>query len=101
MSSFNVTIDNDLADLIPGYLENRSKDVETINHLIAGGNIEEIKVLAHRMKGSGGGYGFDQITEIGKNMENAAKNSDIPQIIVQVKELQNFLNNVNIVYSSE
>ncbi|MCB1145606.1 MAG: Hpt domain-containing protein [Leptospiraceae bacterium] len=101
MSAINVTVDNDLADLIPGYLENRRKDIEKINLLIAGGNIEEIKVLAHRMKGSGGGYGFDQITEIGKNMENAAKNSDISLIIEQVKELQNYLDNINVIYSSE
>ena len=31
------------------------------------------------MKGAGGGYGFDGVTEIGKNLEEAAKEADSRQ----------------------
>ena len=49
--------DNDLADLIPGFLENRHKDV-AIQEAIEQGNYETIRVLGHTMKGAGGGYGL-------------------------------------------
>ena len=60
-------MDEDLGDLIPGYLENRKKDVVEILNCLNRRDYETIRSLGHKMKGSGGGYGFDTITEIGKN----------------------------------
>ena len=34
------------------------------------------KILGHGMKGTGGGYGFDEITYIGSVLEDAGGNQD-------------------------
>jgi hypothetical protein len=48
------------------------------------------------MKGSGGGYGFDGITEIGLRLENAGKSSDIAAARAGVDDLEDYLRNVEV-----
>lgn len=93
-----VNIDPDLSDLVPGYLENRRKDIDAMTAALESGDFETIRVLGHGMKGSGGGYGFDTITEIGRSLERAAKNADAAGIGEQVALLCSYLDRVNIVY---
>ena len=59
-----VRIDKDLEDLIPGYIKNRHNDIESMHTALESGDFENIRILGHSMKGSGGGYGFDEITTI-------------------------------------
>jgi HPt (histidine-containing phosphotransfer) domain-containing protein len=96
--SLNVRIDPELADLIPGFLENRESDVETIKKAVERGDFEEVRVLAHNMKGAGGGYGFETITEIGDALEQAAKQGDTDVILAQVAELSRYLDQVEVIY---
>lgn len=93
-----VEIDEDLADLIPGYLENRRKDIESILHLLQEGNFSEIRRIGHSMKGSGGGYGFHHISVIGQEIEKAAEAGDENGIRTAVNNLKNYLDRVKIVY---
>lgn len=86
-----VEIDPDLIDLIPGYLENRQKDIEAIKQGLAESDYETIRTLGHRMKGSGGGYGFQRISEIGKQIEEAAVAGRNEEVNDQLNELQDYL----------
>ena len=58
-----VEIDRELSVVVPGFLENRQLDCGLIERLLAEGAMSEIRTLGHRMKGSGGSYGFDEISE--------------------------------------
>jgi hypothetical protein len=51
------------------------------------------------MKGDGGGFGFDRITEIGAAMERAAKLEDCSTIEQHIVQLEDFLTRVTVVYS--
>lgn len=93
-----VQVDPELEDLIPGYLENRHTDVQSIFEALERGDCETIRVLAHSMKGSGGGYGFDAITEINQSMEQAAKSRNKDEIRKLVHQLLSYLNRVEVVY---
>ena len=93
-----VQVDPELEELIPGYLENRHRDVQSISETLARGDYETIRVLAHSMKGSGGGYGFDAITDIGQSMEQAAKDRNEEEIRKWVDELLSYLDRVEVVY---
>jgi len=93
-----VHVDNDLADLIPGYLTNREKDVTTIQNALVKKDWETVRILGHSMKGSGGGYGFETITDIGMLMEKAAKEGSDKDISQQVKRLEDYLHQIEIVY---
>src|SRR5574337_1345337 len=71
-----VYVDEEIADLIPEFLENRRRDVEQIKRLVHEGKYEEIVRLGHSMKGTGGGYGFTEISDIGKAIEEAGARGD-------------------------
>lgn len=93
-----VTVDEDLRELVPGYLENRRKDIAEIIAALNRNDFETIRSLGHKMKGSGGGYGFDEISEIGRIFEEAAKKADVGQIRDQANRLQNYIDNVEIIF---
>jgi hypothetical protein len=50
------------------------------------------------MKGDGGGFGFDRITEIGAAMERAAQLVDHSTIEQHIVQLEDFLKRVTVVY---
>lgn len=91
-----VKIDSDLEDLIPGFLDNRQKDMENLNKAV---NIKDYKTLqsiGHSLKGVGGGYGFHRMSEIGAAIENAGKDSNLDVAKAQIAELGDYLSRLDI-----
>ncbi|MGC3973494.1 MAG: Hpt domain-containing protein [Nitrospira sp.] len=93
-----VHIDPDLEPIIPGFLANRRRDLVTIEGCLKHGDLDTIRMLGHRMKGDGGGYGFNQISTIGDNLEQAVMIQDGPLIERQIALLDDFLSRVDVVY---
>ncbi|MBI4843770.1 MAG: response regulator [Nitrospirae bacterium] len=91
-----VFIDPDLEELIPDFLDNMRKTVERMGILIEKDDMEEIRKTGHSLKGTGGSYGFDEITAIGKEIEEAAKKGDREAIIKLNGRLDKYLSSVNI-----
>ena len=50
------------------------------------------------MKGSGGGYGFDGISDIGRAIEAAAKEESSDAISKELERLSFYLDNVEITH---
>ena len=67
-----VRVGSSLAELVPGFLESRRRDVEKIAAALERSDFDNVRILGHNMKGSGAGYGFSRITEIGASLEQAA-----------------------------
>jgi len=93
-----VTVDRDLEDLIPGFLANRQRDIEKVEAMLARDDFDGVRITGHSMKGSGGGYGFPFITEIGAGLERAAIARDADSIRNAISELRHYLAQVEIVY---
>jgi HPt (histidine-containing phosphotransfer) domain-containing protein len=93
-----VEIDQELRPVVPEYLEKRLGDCAEIERLLATGGLESIEVLGHRMKGSGGSYGFDEISAIGEALELAAQVADAEGIKSAVRHLERYLDRVSVVY---
>ena len=93
-----VYIDEDLEELIPEFLANRHEDAATIPALLEKGDLGEIQRLGHSMKGSGGGYGFFELTEMGSMLEQAARSGDVKVISETVANLRDYLACVKIVF---
>ena len=91
-------VDSDLKELIPGFIENRWQDTHVIVACVELKDYETIRGLGHDMKGSGGGYGFDTITDIGRSLEQAAKDENPTEILKLAKGLITYLEVVEIVY---
>ncbi len=80
-----------LEALIPSYLDNRKHDVIMLAEAVATGDLPAARVIGHGMKGSGSGYGFPQITEIGRAIEQCAAAQDALGLEQQIRRLQDFL----------
>ena len=93
-----VYLDPDLEEIIPGFLDNRRKDVQTLTTCMENGQLDTIRLLGHRMKGDGGGYGFNAISTIGHALEQAALRGDLTTIRERTMDLTNFLTRVRVVY---
>ena len=94
-----VYVDPDLEDLIPSFIEKRRQDVAKIKKLLAiddANSVEEIRKLGHSMKGTGGGYGFNEISRIGKDIEKAANNNNKKEIDKLNTELSRYIAMVKV-----
>jgi HPt (histidine-containing phosphotransfer) domain-containing protein len=98
MPKIVVRIDPDLSDLIPGFLARKRQDVDAIRVAAAAGNHTALSDLGHKIKGEGGSYGLDRISEIGANLELAAKAQDAVEAQRQAEALTEFLDAVEILY---
>ncbi len=93
-----VHIDIDLEDLIPGFLDNRQKDLQNLESALQNNDFGTLRSIGHNLKGVGGGYGFSGITVIGAEIEEGAKASNLGSISENIKKLSHYLSNVEIVY---
>ena len=93
-----VTIDQDLEEIIPGFLENRRKDAASLEAALEENDLKTVRLLGHRMKGDGGGYGFQEISTIGDALEQAAIRGDRIVIQRQTATLVDFLAQVEVRY---
>ena len=93
-----VTVAKDLEDLIPTFMKNRAKDLETLRTALAAGDLEQLRHLGHRMKGVGNSYGFEKVTLLGKQIEDSAKSGDRASLEGCIVEYADYLARVKIVY---
>jgi histidine phosphotransfer protein HptB len=100
MEKETITVDPDLSDLVPGFLARKREDLHRILDAIAKGDYAVVTHLAHRIKGEGGSYGFDRMTELGRVMEAAARNQDSAAVEQLSRELLSWLDHIDIVYQS-
>ncbi len=92
-----VHADPSLRAVIPAYLDKRRGDVRTILAALEKSDYEMIGELGHKICGTGGGYGFPRITEIGASIQQAAKERNSAAIRSQVAELSRFLYQVDVI----
>jgi HPt (histidine-containing phosphotransfer) domain-containing protein len=93
-----VQVDPEIADLIPSFLENRRKDIKAMDEALRHGDFETIRALGHCMNGGGGSFRFDAVADIGKSLEEAAKNNNAEEIQRWVQDLAAYLDRVEVIY---
>ncbi len=93
-----IRVDTDLQELIPGYLVNREKDLLMYQQALEKDDFDSIALLGHSMKGSGGGYGFNDLSQIGRAIEKAAKSRDKESVRKSIIDLTAYLKKLEIVY---
>ncbi len=74
--------DPDMVDLVRGFAKELPKRAELVEDLLSNGEVEELRSLAHQLKGAGGGYGFAIVTEKAASLEHALKQGE-PESLVK------------------
>ena len=93
-----VTVDPQIAALVPRFLANRAADLAKIRAALASADFAAIRIAAHGMKGAGGGYGFPEISRLGAQMEEGACQCDAAAIGALVACLEEYLGRIEVKY---
>ena len=90
-----------IADLVPGYLDARRSELVDIWDRISNNDLETLKLIGHRLKGSGEGYGFREITLLGAQIEDAACAGDMHIVRAAAARLEEYISVVSFVTDSD
>lgn len=97
-SRFTVVVEKDLEDLVPVFLGNRRKEIDTLRAATAAADFEQLRQIGHRMKGVGNSYGFEYVSTLGKQIEDAGKAEDVPAAETCIASYVEYLEKVEIAY---
>ncbi|MCH8013159.1 MAG: hypothetical protein IIA61_14670 [Candidatus Marinimicrobia bacterium] len=88
MDYFN---DPEFQELIRSYLDYLMDSLVKFKVNCVERNYSKIQKFAHNLKGSGGGYGFDDLTQLGNDISSTAKREDANKLDSLVKELEDLI----------
>lgn len=91
-----IKLTSDMADLAPNYLSNRKNDLIVLKQALSQSNSETIQKISHKVKGTAGGYGFDGLGAIAKELEMAAKTQDFQKATSLLRQMEDYLKSVEI-----
>ncbi|HEX4274717.1 MAG TPA: ATP-binding protein [Bryobacteraceae bacterium] len=94
-----IEVEDDMKDVVPGYLEKRRAEITVYNEALAASDFDAIKKLAHKMKGTGAGYGFPVLTELGATLEKAAIDGNAGQLAESLRQFAVYLESIELKYS--
>ena len=97
-ANYRVTVARDLEDLIPVFMSNRKKELDTLRVALASADFEQLRQLGHRMKGVGNSYGFNHVSTLGKYIEDGARSGDRAGLEARIAEYADYLSKVQIAY---
>ena len=79
------------AEMQEMYINHTSKELSKIQEDIDNIIIDSLRTFGHNIKGSGGMYGFEEVTNLGTKIEASAKVNDRNKIKLLLEELSVFL----------
>ncbi len=97
-AKLDVVIDEELSAIVPKFLNNVRRNSPVIAAALARADFDTIRSLGHNMKGTGTSFGFPRISEIGDELERAAKQQDADSVRNVNANLVHFLDSVDIQY---
>src|SRR5712664_1251251 len=96
--SYKVTVARDLEDLIPVFMNNRKKELDTLRVALAAADFEQLRQLGHRMKGVGNSYGFAHVSVLGQEIEDGARSGDRASLEAHIAQYGDYLSKVQIAF---
>jgi signal transduction histidine kinase/DNA-binding response OmpR family regulator len=93
-----VEVAMELKEITPGFLANKRADVAVLRAALKERDYERLQRLGHMLKGEGGSYGFDAITQLGAGVEQAASQKDKAALENLIATLTRYLDTVSVVF---
>ncbi len=80
--------DPDMAELIAMFVNELPERVDALRQAIVEQDMETIRRLSHQLKGAAGGYGFEPITDVAREVEQQARHAqDVAAVKRRVDDL--------------
>ena len=80
--------DPSFTDIVVRFVEGLTDRMEKMEQAIRASDFEALRVAAHQLKGSGGGYGYPSLTDKARAVEDATKADDMETARLALNELQ-------------
>jgi signal transduction histidine kinase/CheY-like chemotaxis protein len=93
-----VKVDKDFQEAVPIFLEDVRKTIEMMSDNVEKEDFNSLRIAAHGLKGAGGGYGLQEISAIGKSIEESARRNDKIGVEEGLTRLYKYLERLEIVY---
>jgi hypothetical protein len=90
-----LSVEPGLRELVPGFLANRRKDLEVIGRALHSGNLEAIRVVGHNIRCFSRVYGFDDLTALGEEIQQAATECSTLRIVHAQTQLADYLSRID------
>jgi HPt (histidine-containing phosphotransfer) domain-containing protein len=99
--AYYVYVDPDLADYIPTFVENRKRELVDAIHALEEKRFDDLRALGHTLKGCCASYGFIELGDLGKKLEDMAKNEKSEEISSLLKDMNWLLDHYEVVVEEE
>lgn len=86
--------DEDFRELIEMFIDGIQEKQQILNQASPSEQMGELQVLAHQLKGSGAGYGFEELSQIAAELELACKSENLVQVAQQKELLAHYLSRI-------
>lgn len=88
--------DPDFEELLEMFVGTIAERREVLEQQYGTGKIEEMRVTAHQLKGAGGGYGFDGLSLVAAELEQACKENDVDRVGETLDSVISYMNRVSV-----
>ena len=72
----------------------RSEKKQLLEEAHRAGDVDQLRTHAHQLKGAGGGYGFQGLSEIAAELEDACKANDVDDVGESLDKLLGYLGRI-------
>jgi CheY-like chemotaxis protein len=93
--AIRVSVDSRLRGMVARFLSNCGRDVLRLHNALKGGDFAAARAIGHSLGGAGGGYGFEEITRIGRAIEENSQRGDAGSLDQLVAQLERYLSRVH------
>src|SRR5437867_11903012 len=96
--AYKITVAKDQEDLIPAFMRNRNKELETLKVALAAADFEQLRRLGHGMKGVGNSYGCAHVSVLGQGIEDGARSGNRASAESPIAQYGDYLSKVQIAF---
>jgi hypothetical protein len=96
MEKIRLRAEPSVKELLPGFLENRRRDLERLREALHAGDLAAIRDLGQNIRCFSRVYGFDELTEMGEEIRSAAEACSTLRLVHLQGRLADYLARVEL-----
>jgi len=91
-----LSVEPDLRVLVPGFLDNRRRDLEALRRALDSGDLAAVRDVGHNIRCFSRVLGVDALTELGEEIQVAADEASTLRIAHLQAQLADYLSRVEV-----
>ncbi len=96
MEKIRLQLEPDVKALVPGFVENRRRDLERLRQALRAGDLAAIRDVGQNIRCFSRVYGFDELCALGEEIRCAADESSTLRIVHLQGQLADYLSRVEV-----